>query len=744
MRRLSSWLALVVLACLCMAAPASAGPPPDPRAMSGIPRVDPQLAAGSITVRVLDGGFDKPAIDTEVTLELAKGDTKETRTAKTDASGRATFDGLTGFIGGKAIAKAERNGESLVSQPIDLYGEGGSRVMLVAGAAAAPAGDAGTPRHGEPGGPEVPLPGNAFPLDGTKAGELVVGTFDLDARQPMPGIEVTLEIAKPDGTKEERKGTSDKQGKVDFHELGSPPLPAGTKLTVSGVVVAGQPAQRSSTFTMDASVGMAVVLAKGKLDAGPQRPQQRPTERPRLPGPRVVASLPTGTVHARIVDGGDLPVPGQPVVVVKKDATGVDVEFPGTTGPDGTADIEIEISSEAIYLVETIYDGGPYRSGFFQTDRKGGIAVDLRVWETTADVTRVRSVVQFDVDGLENDLARVVQLQDVMVMGDEAFWPAGGMRILPAEGGKGLKVLPMSEEWLAHEDEKAPYVTLAGPIPPGELVRLGLAYVVDHDGTVEIEFSTPLDSLETSVLVGDAQKLEAEGAKASEHPSPIPGKTVWVMGGRTPGQKLELAIGGLPVRDPTYRIVGGIIATLLAGLTMAMVVLRRGTDARSRLIARRDELLGVLEQRAGNDPGRRSRIIAALDRVYRQIDALPEKQATDDGRSWAAIVLLVLAELHLVVGSSVLFSFGWLGPGVSGTLLVFVFAIVFFTLALVSRRHPRRAIEIAGGLYLVQFLGGFVLSDDPWRLWPVRLIVVVLLAAVFARAWSAGARDKSP
>ena len=54
------WAGLVVASLvLLLAAPVHAGPGmPDPRQMSGIPRPDPQIPAGEITVRVLLGSFD--------------------------------------------------------------------------------------------------------------------------------------------------------------------------------------------------------------------------------------------------------------------------------------------------------------------------------------------------------------------------------------------------------------------------------------------------------------------------------------------------------------------------------------------------------------------------------------------------------------------------------------------------------------------------------------------------------------
>lgn len=596
------------------------GPPIDPRAMSGIPRADPQVPAGTVTVRVLDGGFDAPATDVEVTLDVTGADGRtEQRTAKTDAQGRATVAGLESFVGGTAIAKVTRGAETLTSQPIELFAASGSRVMLVAAKAGAAA-----PKHGEPGGPEVPAPGTAFVLEGTPAGELVVGTFDLDARKPIGGIEVTLQLTLPGGEVQTRKATSDARGKVAFDKLLPPDTAAGTKLEVSATLGAGQPIKRSTTFEMDPKVGMAVVLANGEFKAAPQA--AAPQGRAPVPGPRLVPSLANGTVRVRIVDGGDAPVAGQAFTVVKKDQTGNDARYDGVTAADGTGDVAVDVQSDAIYLVEVRYDGGPYTSGMFQVDKRGGIAVDLRVFEVTGDVSRVRSVVQFDVDGLENDLARVVQLQDIMVTGDEAFWPADGMRVLPADGAKSVTVLPLSEEWLAHE-EKAPFATLAGPIPPGELTRLAIAYVIEHDGTATVDFTTSLDSLETSVLVGADQTLDAAGAKRSEHPSPIADKSVWTMGPRPPGAKLQFSVGGLPVRNPVYRNIGLVGGIVLALVAIVAIVIRPRADLRARLLARRAHLLSLLENTPPSQTERRARLIAALDRVWRELDVLGKAAA---------------------------------------------------------------------------------------------------------------------
>lgn len=619
-----------------LATSASAGPPPvDPKAMSGLPRADPAVAPGTITVRVLDGGFSAPAVDAEVSLEVTGADgAKQTLTAKTNAEGRATIEGLT--IGSTAVAKVVRNGEPLTSQPMEVLAAAGTRVMLVAGAgsgASSGAGAAaGAPRHGEPGGPEVPAPGTAFVLEGTPPGELVVGTFDLDARKPIGAVEVTLTIETPSGEVTTRKATSDERGKVAFDKLLPPETPAGAKLEVSATLGAGGPQKRSSQFSMDPAVGMAVVLAKGEFQAPSAAPQAGP---PQVEGPRVDVSLPQGAVRVQLFDPKMGPIAQQKVRVVKKDQTGTDVRYDGTTDARGRVDVKVDVQSDAVYLVEAIYDGAPYTSAMFQVDKRGGIAVDMIVYPITSDVSRIRSVVQFDVDGLENDLARVIQVQDVAVTGDEAFWPHGRFMIMPAAGATSLQVLPMSQQWLIH-GEKAPFVELARPIPPGEVARLAIGYVVEHDGSADIEFNTQFDSLETSVMVSASQSLVATGATRREGESPVPDKAVWVMGARSPNAPLVFSVGGLPVRSPVFRRVamyGSVAVALALGLALFT---RVRVNRRDHLVARRDTLLATLDGLGPNDERRRAGVVAALDHVWRQLDAIdkgrtPAKPETRPG-----------------------------------------------------------------------------------------------------------------
>ena len=98
---------------------------PDPRQMSGIPLPDPQLPAGTITVRVIRGQLTNNVSDHPV--ELQQGD--NVVTVNTDADGRAQF--LTLNPGATVVAATELDGVRLESQPFPVPGRGGIRLMLV-------------------------------------------------------------------------------------------------------------------------------------------------------------------------------------------------------------------------------------------------------------------------------------------------------------------------------------------------------------------------------------------------------------------------------------------------------------------------------------------------------------------------------------------------------------------------------------------------------------------------------------
>jgi hypothetical protein len=105
---------------------------PDPSLIHGRAIPAQELANGTVTVRVVRESIGNNAPDQQVSLTVGG----RTRTATTDAQGRAEFTNLP--IGATdAVAEATVDGEKLVSQPFRVPTSGGLRVILVAGIAKA-------------------------------------------------------------------------------------------------------------------------------------------------------------------------------------------------------------------------------------------------------------------------------------------------------------------------------------------------------------------------------------------------------------------------------------------------------------------------------------------------------------------------------------------------------------------------------------------------------------------------------
>jgi hypothetical protein len=98
---------------------------PNPSEMSGRPLPDPAVAMGTVTVRVVRGGFDKNVPNQPVTFTIDG----QSRVVNTDAEGRAVVTGLRSGSSVQAVAVVD--GERLESQAFNL-GATGMRIALVA------------------------------------------------------------------------------------------------------------------------------------------------------------------------------------------------------------------------------------------------------------------------------------------------------------------------------------------------------------------------------------------------------------------------------------------------------------------------------------------------------------------------------------------------------------------------------------------------------------------------------------
>jgi hypothetical protein len=182
---------------------------PDPAMMSGIPRPDPNVPAGTITVRLIRGGFQNPLTGVEAELGTL-GQAGQRRTARTDAAGRATFAGLPR---GTYEARAVVDGEARASQPIELPESPGVAVLLVFDKSVAE-------QQKELGTPD----GKARVSLELPPGELVVRVVD-EGTKPLQGLQVSLHHADRDTEKVEtlKEQKTDEQGTVRFAGLATGP-----------------------------------------------------------------------------------------------------------------------------------------------------------------------------------------------------------------------------------------------------------------------------------------------------------------------------------------------------------------------------------------------------------------------------------------------------------------------------------------------------------------------------------------
>ena len=612
---------VLVVSLLAGASAAQAPGMPDPRQMSGLPRVDPQTEAGTIVIRVLRGSFQDPGVGLTVSLALrsADGGQRQTRTAVSVEQGRATFSELLPFAGGTAVASVDfGDGEVVSSQEIKVDPSVGVRMLLVQGAAPVAAAPAAAS--------DVPRPGVAFPNPGQAKDTVVVGTLDLAGGKPFTGVEVRLEISPPTGPVETRKLVSDARGAARFADLAG--LPPGSTLAVEATL--NGELRRSEPFTLAGKEhGLAVVLA---VTSGGSAEVEAPQRRPLQP-PRALPTLPVGTVRATVVGPDDAPVAAAEVAVTRLDVTGTRQRFAASAGADGVARVEdITLADDALYQAEVVHQGAPFRSRLFQMTDRMGVAVELRVFPTTADVSKVRSAVQFGIEALENDQARVVQLHQAVVEGDAAFWPATPLRLSGPPEATGMVVLDRATVDLEHP-EGAPFATLKEPLPPGELVDLSIAYLMPHQGALRLRWTTPFPVETGRVVLTPELKVARGAAGPPTRPPHQEGQgpvefDLYDLGKLAVGGSFDVEVDGLVTRPQTFRRLGLGLGLLIGLGTLLAVVLRPRASLQQRLQRRKEALLRALDQleRAAGAPpaGARERLIFALDQVYRQLDVFSE------------------------------------------------------------------------------------------------------------------------
>jgi hypothetical protein len=283
-----------------------------------------------------------------------------------------------------------------------------------------------------------------------------------------------------------------------------------------------------------------------------------------------------------------------------------------------------------------------------------GALVLLRVFEPTADRNQVRSALQIDVNPQENDFASVSFNYAVFVEGDQAFYVPGGLRIFGPAGTRSLKVFKEAEGYLLHDGE-TPWVDLDRPLEPGVELRLSFAVGLAHDGSLELDWSTPFPLVDKASVVVVPDRLSiSKGVAGAPEVDPHAGRDgegikIYALGHERfepglcdllvtrgyacptqhwAGNDLSIIVEDLPIRNRIWWILGwSLLGLTTLGVTTGML-LRRRVSPRQALLLRRDALMAELvaldEAGVDSPEARKTRvgILRALDRIYRQLEAI--------------------------------------------------------------------------------------------------------------------------
>lgn len=190
---------------------------PNLRAISGKPLPDRGMPPGTVTVRV---GRKTPAnaaagVDITAIIKNAGGDLRK-RTAKTDASGRAVFEGIAPDQ--QFQAEVTVDGERLQTESFPMPGEGGVRLMLISGLGPPGAeGEAG----GAAAGAGAAAGGGA--AEGTFTLGVATGSANPDPALPTKTLVVQLadEDGKPIANYPLVLGAVDKSSQIKVHRATS-------------------------------------------------------------------------------------------------------------------------------------------------------------------------------------------------------------------------------------------------------------------------------------------------------------------------------------------------------------------------------------------------------------------------------------------------------------------------------------------------------------------------------------------
>jgi hypothetical protein len=582
---------------------------PAPRMMAGQPRAEQADPPGDVTVRVtyndldsFEGTVDRPV----VMVKYGADGQVATKVVRTDAAGRAAFEGLdvSGSSAYYAMTMLPRNGHTdrTMSMPIVPGTEVGIRVML----------------------------------SGEKISSTEPQVDDLTkfAREPdLPPGQVMVIF----GGDTPAEGTVELHDTLDGKLVGKAPIRQGRPIPTTIKATVGDAAAEGPAGSVQLRV---IVSAAGQELPLPRTPV-------RINGTGVDLGGVTDDDGAVTIEGAPAGVPLQATVDVQgKTFTG----NPFTLAADKGAAIAVTTSFELLslgeagftgiaatpegaYYAELDNKGKRYRSPPFQMAPERGVVVPIYVVEP-------RLQFAFALDAFVEDDYMATRGQFILQNASFSPYagPSEGLRIPAPVGATGLVLADESKAFAAVDGES---FRLLRPVPPmGGEFRAGFSVPIDH-GHVRWDMPLPLGTSSSSLAIRmtPGMKVDAPKAKGKQVKDPSSGFNWYSMQDIKIGanQRMVFDVTGLPQRPEWQhwaRLFTGLAVLLLLSIGVVFAAAQRQPAAvnPSAKKERRRRIEDLLDQVAELDriaargnakpsvPAKREDLVVQLEQLYAEDD----------------------------------------------------------------------------------------------------------------------------
>lgn len=618
----------------------------DPRQMSGIPRGDPAMAAGQMTVAAVRGVVTNRIKDHMIHLIGYGADGSIVRMSKkTDAEGRTTYDGLSprimAYYAMTTFLRGGKDGQPVVidrvrSEQVSLPPQVGVRMML-----------AGLPEDSADAAIEDSQ------RIGIQAGQLgadeVLARLTFTPQAKIPSTVSLFEIPEGEGVIEPRLVAT-----ADIVE----PMPADSDATFADAVQ--QPALAVGTL----AVGL-VYSGQGTGPIPDAIVELIPvTGQPgaATPAPASALSLRQTTNPEGVAEFTGL-TPGNQYRVVLA-LFGERFESPAVTVPpagglrlNATIDVQIVSSADArfpgvapdkLYFVQADFEGRALRTPPFQTIPGRGVSVSL--------ILHNKPLLSFHINGWLDDAYMGFNGQVAIFNTSAMPWNPGpeGVVIELPKGFKGARVEDEMAELVAVDPDRG--LIWRGPLPPGSAQFVaGFSLPVER-GKIQFDMDLSLGVFNSSLVLLKTPGMQLmglpQGVRVFEQKSQT-GRDLFVISNINipENQRMVFSIEGMPQFPATQRyvtwLVGGLVLLLLGWAFVTIMAPRRAlatqgaSDAESdksrarKLGRRRDELLDELvaleakkkqgDMAADAYDRARAKLRKQLETVYADLDRLRDK-----------------------------------------------------------------------------------------------------------------------